>query len=177
MSHEPVGQRPASEPEGAMRGLESLTEEVLPALITRLRASRLGELEVRSDGWRIRLRRDLSVAGRGTAPAAAATVIEAHLAGLVGSVARSPGVGYFTPVRGLVVGVPVQAGDLLGTVDVLGIAQDVSAPADGLVAVVLVEEGQAVEYGQALVQVDPLELEAALAPEGGPAASEPGSGR
>ena len=39
--------------------LDALTDEVLPALIARLRASRLAELEVRDSGWRVRLRRDL----------------------------------------------------------------------------------------------------------------------
>jgi hypothetical protein len=34
-----------------------LADELLPVLIARLEASGLGELEVREDGWRVRLRR------------------------------------------------------------------------------------------------------------------------
>ena len=75
-----------------------------------------------------------------------------------GSVARSSAVGYFTPAPDLVVGRSVQAGDLLGSIDVLGIAQEVTAPEEGIVAAVLAEEGQAVEYGQVLAEIDPLEL-------------------
>ncbi len=70
--------------------------------------------------------------------------------------ARSPAVGYFSPARGLVVGQGVTAGDTLGSVDVLGIAQEVTAPVGGIVSAVLAEAGQAVEYGQVLVEIDPL---------------------
>lgn len=154
MSDEPVGQDPASAGTEPADGIEALTEEVLPALIARLRASRLGELEVRSDGWRIRLRRDTSVPLR---PAASAADDGQEPGELAGSVAVSPGVGYFTPAAVLVVGASVQVGDLLGAIDVLGIAQEVNAPAEGLISRVLVEDGQAVEYGQALAEVDPLE--------------------
>ena len=38
----------------------------------------------------------------------------------------------------------------------LGIAQDVTAPVGGIVSAVLAEAGQAVEYGQVLVEIDPL---------------------
>jgi acetyl-CoA carboxylase biotin carboxyl carrier protein len=65
-------------------------------------------------------------------------------------------VGYFSPAPELAVGVSVQAGDLLGLVDVLGIEQEVVAPDDGVIARVLAEDGQAVEYGQALAEIDPM---------------------
>jgi acetyl-CoA carboxylase biotin carboxyl carrier protein len=142
-------------------GLAALTDDVLPALIARLRASRLGELEVRTGEWRIRLRRDPMAAARRSA---ASTSTPTPTPGtdappeLSGSVARSTAVGYFTPSRELVVGGMVQAGDVMGVVDVLGIAQEVTAPEDGIIASVLAEEGQAVEYGQALAEIDPLEL-------------------
>ncbi len=160
MSDETAGRTPAIA-DGPTDGLEALTEEVLPALIARLRASRLGELEVRTSEWRIRLRRDLTAK-----PRAAGTAGTTPDGGddLPGSVARSSAVGYFTPSPDLVVGRSVQAGDLLGSIDVLGIAQEVTAPAAGIVAAVLAEDGQAVEYGQVLAEIDPLEL--ALPPAG-----------
>ena len=156
MSDETAGRTPANA-DGPEQGLEALTDEVLPALIARLRASRLGELEVRTDEWRIRLRRDLSARARGSVSGGTAPEADAS-AGLPGSVARSSAVGYFTPAPDLVVGRSVQAGDLLGSIDVLGIAQEVTAPEEGIVAAVLAEEGQAVEYGQVLAEIDPLEL-------------------
>ncbi len=131
-----------------------LTDEVLPALIARLRASRLAELEVREDGWRVRLRRDLRAVRRSSRGHAG----DAHRADdeEASGEARSPAVGYFSPARGLVVGRSVMPGDTIGSVDVLGIAQDVTAPVGGIVSAVLAEAGQAVEYGQVLVEIDPL---------------------
>ena len=157
MTDERAGPNPATQSEGAMDGLEALTEEVLPALIARLRASRLGELEVHSDGWRVRLRRDASAAaGMAVGAAGSGAAPEAELAG---SVARSPAVGYFKPAPTLVPGRSVQAGDVLGTIDVLGIVQEVTAPGPGLIAAVQAEDGQAVEFGQTLADIDPLETD------------------
>lgn len=157
MSDETAGRTPASA-DGSGNGLEALTDEVLPALIARLRASRLGELEVRTADWRIRLRRDLSAAHRGPGSAGAASP-EGEADVVLGSVARSSAVGYFTPSPDLVVGHSVQAGDLLGSIDVLGIAQEVTAPEEGIIAAVLAEDGQAVEFGQVLAEIDALELD------------------
>ena len=157
MTDETAGRTPATSGDDPGNGLAALTDDVLPALIARLRASRLGELEVRSGEWRIRLRRDPSAATRRAAAAASSSPGEAAPESS-GSVARSTAVGYFIPSRTLVVGGSVQAGDTLGVVDVLGVAQEVTAPEDGIIANVLAEDGQAVEYGQALAEIDPLEL-------------------
>jgi biotin carboxyl carrier protein len=66
-----------------------------------------------------------------------------------------PAVGYFTAREGIAAGVTVRGGDVLGHVDVLGVRQEVVAPADGIVARVMAEQGEAVEYGQELVRLDP----------------------
>jgi biotin carboxyl carrier protein len=70
------------------------------------------------------------------------------------AVATSPAVGVFQPRRESGPGSRVRAGDRLGAVDMLGIAQEVVAPADGVVTGVLVEAGDAVEYGQELVVLE-----------------------
>jgi acetyl-CoA carboxylase biotin carboxyl carrier protein len=70
-------------------------------------------------------------------------------------VAASPGVGYFTARDGLAAGSAVRGGDVLGHVDVLGVAVEVVAPGDGIVARVLAGGGEAVEYGQELVRLEP----------------------
>jgi biotin carboxyl carrier protein len=69
-------------------------------------------------------------------------------------VAYSPAVGVFHPGTRAAAGTRVKDGETLGTVDVLGVPQDVIAPADGIVATTLVEGGTAVEYGQELVQLE-----------------------
>jgi acetyl-CoA carboxylase biotin carboxyl carrier protein len=68
-------------------------------------------------------------------------------------IARSPAVGVFAPSSRAAVGSRVREGDVIGHIDVLGVAQDVVAPVDGLVAELLVENGTAVEYGQELILV------------------------
>ena len=70
-------------------------------------------------------------------------------------VATSPGVGYFTAREGLAAGSAVRGGDVLGHVDVLGVKVEVVSPADGIVSRVLADAGEAVEYGQELVRLDP----------------------
>ena len=77
------------------------------------------------------------------------------------AVATSPAVGIYHPRAEARQGTSVRAGDRLGSVDMLGIAQEVVAPTDGVVGSSLVEPGDAVEYGQELVVI-----ELALAPAG-----------
>jgi biotin carboxyl carrier protein len=87
---------------------------------------------------------------------------EAEQADRFRAVATSPAVGPFRPNPELRRGARVREGDRLGTVDLLGVAQEVVSPVDGIVMGVLVEGGESVEYGQPLV-----ELERASAGSGG----------
>jgi len=171
---------PAAPSAGDAAAVGRLADELLPALIARLEASTLGELEIRRNGWRVRLRRAVTLeasqadgpparrAGRAraTPEEAAASVRPAPLAAVgPGLPARtadrrpavlSPAVGYFSPLGSLSPGTAVRSGDVLGHVDVLGVRQDVVAPADGVVGRYLAEAGQAVEYGQELVRLEPV---------------------
>jgi biotin carboxyl carrier protein len=65
----------------------------------------------------------------------------------------SPAVGIFHPGPKAASGTKVRAGDSLGSVDVLGVRQDVLAPADGVVGSMLAEADMAVEYGQELLRL------------------------
>lgn len=162
----------------ARRTIARLAADTLPRLIERLMKSELGELEVREDGWRIRLRRPIADVekmsagdGRpardhsrgGSASAGAAHADRPVMAsrrphpqrvetarGLV----TSPGVGYFVAREGVVVGFKVGSGDVLGHVDVLGVRQEIVAPIEGVVAALDVEPGQAIEYGQPVARVE-----------------------
>jgi biotin carboxyl carrier protein len=168
---------PAAPAAGDAAAVGRLADELLPALIARLEASTLGELEIRRNGWRVRLRRATldaappDAAGRRgggrsrpAADQAGTTGQRAPLAavgpGLPNAVADrrpaalSPAVGYFSPLGSLTAGVAVRSGDVLGHVDVLGVRQDVVAPADGVVGRYLAEAGEAVEYGQELVRLE-----------------------
>jgi biotin carboxyl carrier protein len=70
--------------------------------------------------------------------------------------ATAPAVGYYQPAGELATGQQVEAGDVIGHVDVLGVRQEVVAPATGIVSRLLAQPGQAVEYGQELVQIEPV---------------------
>lgn len=156
--------------------IATLSEALLPALVARLNASGLGELEVREGDWRVRLRRPPQQAtatrraGRATAGhgpahpdggrparevAAAPEVIRSDGPADPAerrSVATAPAVGVFRPATAP--GTRVRAGDRIAVVDMLGVPQDVVAPIDGTLAEVLVQAGDAVEYGEAVATVE-----------------------
>lgn len=174
------GERPA-ERSAARRqadhlGLARLSDTLVPALVAKLNASGLGEIEVREDAWRIRLRRPsgaptgarradrprLGSHGPTPAPAAASVASAASRASAEASPrperppatspALSPAVGVFRPVAA--VGARVRAGDRVAVVDLLGIPQDVVSPIDGTVAEVLAQAGDPVEYGEEVLLVE-----------------------
>lgn len=175
MSEEAARDDAEHSPDDAARRMDAVARDVLPALMARLSSSRLGELEVHADGWRVRLRRapqrGAAAAGAASGSAGAASAEDGPTA------ARSPGVGYFTPGPKLQVGQVVARGDRLGAVDVLGIEQEVTAPQDGVIGRIHVEAGQAVEYGEDLASIS---AESALPDEiatvvmAGPDDSDPG---
>ena len=194
-----TGDRTAAQRQADHDGLARLSETLVPALVSKLNASGLGELEVREGDWRIRLRRPAGVAqgGRRTerprlglhlpvvaAPGSGATTAHAPTAQGVAPAAAAPeprregatapAVGVFRP--GASVGTRVRAGDRIAIVDLLGIPQDVVAPIDGIVTEVLAQGGDAVEYGEevAVVEAEPEKPAAgnASAADAGPAGRE-----
>ncbi len=171
--------RTAAERGADHAAIDRLAAELLPALIGKLGASGLGELEVREGAWRVRLRRP---AGGGPSTPTASTrerrpgergsgergadrpperaqravhhPLEATTTRSDRNVATSPAVGTYQPRAEVSAGTRVRAGDRLGAVDMLGVAQEVVAPVDGIVGASLVEPGDAVEYGQALLVIE-----------------------
>ena len=188
--------------------IDRLTEDLVPALIAKLSASGLGEIEVGEGAWTIRVRRPADAtagqarrasdrpsrsqpghAGHGHSPgsfeghrsardgkaAAAIAGSSSNGAGPAGAfestsggshrpaeggsdphrvVATSPAVGVYHPRADVKPGARIRNGDRLGAVDMLGVAQEVVAPADGILGASLVEAGQAVEYGQELIVIE-----------------------
>jgi acetyl-CoA carboxylase biotin carboxyl carrier protein len=166
--------RPAADRAADHAAIGRLSDELLPALIAKLGATGLGELEVREGNWRVRLRRPTTASGSRDRRAADRAASErqtergperpprahphhpepASVRTDSRNVATSPAVGVFQPRKDLTAGARVRAGDRLGAVDMLGIAQEVVSPVDGVVGVSLVEAGDAVEYGQELVVIE-----------------------
>jgi len=162
----------------ARRTIAKLAADTLPRLIARMTRSELGELEVREDGWRIRLRRPIALsvdaqdgpgrtqsdrsrgAGGPTTGAHGERITSTGRSGQAGRAdlsrgsVTSPAVGYFSSRDGIANGTRVASGDVLGHVDVLGVRQEVVAPIDGVVGGLEVEAGQAIEYGQRIARIE-----------------------
>jgi biotin carboxyl carrier protein len=160
--------------EQARATMARLVEEVLPTLIDRLTHSELGELEVRQNGWRIRLRRPMAEAvadgasSNGSRPAADGAATRVVTGGGAPhpvpertvrpepprGVVSSPAVGYFVPRDGVSVGSTLRSGDQIGHIDVLGVRHEIVSPHDGTLREMEVEPGAAVEYGEPIARVE-----------------------
>jgi acetyl-CoA carboxylase biotin carboxyl carrier protein len=142
-----------------LRQIERAAAELIPALAERLSSNGLGEIEVEVDDLHVR------VAGAPAAPLPAAAALAVPLTPDVtarpsaGTTAGphavpSPAVGYFMYGDGLGPGLEVEKGDALGFVEVLGVRHDVRAPRRGVVRNLVTETGEAVEYGQTLLELE-----------------------
>ncbi len=205
------GPRTADERAADHAAIARLAEDLVPALIAKLSASGLGEIEIGESTWTIRVRQPAEAssghgrpttdrasrsqpghAGHGHAPgsfeghrsardgrshaapagAAAASTNGSrppggHDGGTASGhrpadapadphriVATSPAVGIFRPRADVKPGTRVRNGERLGAVDMLGIPQEVVAPADGILGASFADAGQAVEYGQELIAIE-----------------------
>ena len=151
--------------DAALEAIARAAAELVPELTERLRRHGFGEIEVARGELRLRITAtpvavELSPAPAPLAadaaprPGAEATSGE----GPAGIGVASPAVGFFVYADGLGPGIEVGKGDALGHVEMLGVRHDVRAPRRGTVRHLVAESGEAVEYGQVV-----LELEAAEA--------------
>jgi acetyl-CoA carboxylase biotin carboxyl carrier protein len=160
----------------ALDAIRRAAADLLPQLVERLQRHDLGEIEVAHGELRLRV---AGPAGVGGAASASATVgvsagraaetdgppaamppgapePSAPAAGGLG--VASPAVGFFVYADGLGPGLPVEKGDPIGHVEMLGVRHDVRAPRRGTVRHLVAESGEAVEYGQVVVELEPAEI-------------------
>jgi biotin carboxyl carrier protein len=139
-------------------------EHLVPELAERLRRHGLAEIEVRRGELRLRVagRPDQPAAVQGADPATGAPAA-APASGAPSSVGESvpapigvasPAVGFFVYADGLGPGLTVAKGDAIGHVEMLGVRHDVRAPRGGVVRSLVAESGEAVEYGQVVVELE-----------------------
>jgi len=149
--------------EDPLKQIERAVDELIPQLTERLAQHGLGEIEVRHGDLRVRVARapetPSASAGR---PAPAVSSVPTDRVGVVPSGplhqgVTSPAVGFFVYADGLGPGLPVDKGDELGHVEMLGVRHDVRAPRRGLVRNLVTEAGEAVEYGQLLIEMEATE--------------------
>ena len=153
-----------TDPTDPLELVERAAAELVPQLTERLARHGLGEIEVRRGELRVRVARALDTPQATTAPRAGAApaALPADRVGVVPSGPShqgitSPAVGFFVYADGLGPGLPVDKGDELGHVEMLGVRHDVRAPRRGTVRNLVSEAGEAVEYGQLLIELEAAE--------------------
>ena len=153
-----------TDPREALDAIARAANELVPQLTDRLVRHGLGEIEVSSGDLRLRVARaaapsqavarvEPSGAAAGSNPSATTTPATAASVGVA-----SPAVGFFVYADGLGPGLAVEKGDPLGQVEMLGIRHDVRAPRRGTVRHLVAESGEAVEYGQVVLELEAQEM-------------------
>jgi len=148
--HEAVASGVTNEEEDRIRGLVDLLEE-----------TGLGELTVEENGTRITLRQQAPVQQVVQAAPAAAAPEAAAPAAPAGDVIASPMVGTF--YRSSAPGEPpfveegqrVEVGQVLCILEAMKLFNEFKSETAGTIRRILVEDAQAVEFGQALFEIDP----------------------
>lgn len=161
-----------SEPTEQLGGIDPIASDLLRDLAERLARHGLGEIEVRHGDLRLRVVRHpaavappVTITGMPVEPHAGTGGRSQDGAGRTASVSgvshgasahgvTSPAVGYFVYGDGLGPGLSVAKGDPLGYIDVLGVRHDVRAPRSGVVRNLVTETGEAVEFGQVLIELE-----------------------
>jgi biotin carboxyl carrier protein len=142
-----------------LAAISHAASELVPELTERLRRHGLAEIEVARGDLRLRVSASPS---RSAEPAAAAPSSDASadrpaVAPASGVGVVSPAVGFFVYADGLGPGLDVGKGDALGHVEMLGVRHDVRAPRRGTVRHLVAESGEAVEYGQVVLELETAE--------------------
>ncbi|MDQ2935288.1 MAG: hypothetical protein M3R49_10010 [Chloroflexota bacterium] len=136
--------------------IERAAAELVPQLSERLARHGLGEIEVRRGDLRVRVVAS-AVANASPALATRPVAVAPSAPPTDDSYAvSSPAVGYFLFADGLGPGLAIEKGDTLGYVDVLGVRHEVRAPRSGTVRNLVAESGEAVEYGQVVIEIEPV---------------------
>jgi acetyl-CoA carboxylase biotin carboxyl carrier protein len=149
----------------ALDAIGRAARDLVPALTERLARHELGEIEVAHGELRVRVARASASTEPSTTaaatprgePASAPTAPPAASAQSTSFGVASPAVGFFVYADGLGPGLAVEKGDALGQVEMLGVRHDVRAPRRGTVRNLVAESGEAVEYGQVVIELEPVE--------------------
>ncbi|HEX7172880.1 MAG TPA: biotin/lipoyl-containing protein [Candidatus Limnocylindria bacterium] len=148
----------------ALDAIARAAADLVPQLTERLGRHGLGEIEVSHGNLRLRVAAHGPVAtatpasaeaGAGAEPGPGVIPVAPSAPSALG--VSSPAVGFFVYADGLGPGLSVTKGDALGHVEMLGVRHDVRAPRGGTVRNLVAESGEAVEYGQVVVELEPAE--------------------
>jgi acetyl-CoA carboxylase biotin carboxyl carrier protein len=144
----------------------NIDQDLIRELAKLLEETGLSELEIEQEGTRVRVARGVrNVAAAIPAPVAHAVVAAAPApaaadAGKHPGAVTSPMVGtaYLAPSPGaknfVEVGTRVKAGDTVLIIEAMKTMNQIPAPRSGIVTQILVEDGQPVEFGEAMLIVE-----------------------
>jgi acetyl-CoA carboxylase biotin carboxyl carrier protein len=146
----------------ALAAIARAANELVPQLTERLVRHGLGEIEVASGDLRLRVARAVAPVAEADQSGQPVVVVSgtpqaSTAAGSASVGVASPAVGFFVYADGLGPGLTVDKGDALGQVEMLGIRHDVRAPRRGTVRHLVAESGEAVEYGQVVLELEATE--------------------
>lgn len=136
--------------------------EQIEQLLRLLQQSDASELEIETDRWRLRAKRQVTTVME-TLPAIIASSPEPSPPKPKSEWVRAPLVGFFqSRPKPLQVGDTIRQGEVACLIKVMGLLNEVQSPVNGHVVEVLIEDGDPVEYGQPLfrVEVEPDETHA-----------------
>lgn len=112
------------------------------------------ELEVKTEGFYIRLKRNLVMDTDGVSGELQEVVLDSHEVAPSNVIVTALNVGFFIPTEpALNSGDRVDAKRPLGAINTVGIINAVHTAGTGRVVAILVEPGQPVEYGQSLFEI------------------------
>ena len=148
-----------------LEAVERATRDLLPALTERLARHGLGEIEVVHGSLRLRVTAGQGAPAQANPAAPSSRADGARPLGPGPAVpaasgvptrhpVTAPAVGHFVYAEGLGPGMTIEKGDAIGWVEMLGVRHDVRAPRRGTVGHLIAESGEAVEYGQPLVDLE-----------------------
>lgn len=150
-------------PKGEEYSLDELIEKELKALIRLVESANITELEVEWGDTKVRIKKaypqpsgDVGVeeeanVGREGVPQGRLKLVRATLVGTF-STAADDGAPALVEV-----GSRVEAGDVVGFIEAMNVKTEVLSDFSGRVVRVLVENGESVEYGQPLLEVETAE--------------------
>jgi acetyl-CoA carboxylase biotin carboxyl carrier protein len=151
----------------ALEAIGRAAADLLPQLTDRMARHGLGEIEVTEGDLRLRVRAGTTAAAadeppRGAVSPAVVPAVSSEATGPAAEPAEddaavpvgAPAVGFFVYAEGLGPGLDVSKGDPLGHVEMLGVRHEVRAPRAGTVRSLVAESGEAVEYGQTVVEIE-----------------------
>lgn len=147
--------------EQALEAIARAAKDLVPQLTERLARHGLGEIDVSFGDLHLRVvaaTAPVPSAKRAERSPAVATAAASAPAVAASLGVASPAVGFFVYAEGLGPGLAVEKGDSLGQVEMLGIRHDVRAPRRGTVRHLVAETGEAVEYGQVVLELEAQEV-------------------